>query len=149
MRDTKLAGCERGDCAEEFAEASILSGLASGEAKPGGAAALCGTVLPACGGVPEAPAGAGGADGRSAAGIDPGKSGGRRESGRFTPEIVEGLRGSSGCGRGRHYLLPRPAGNASGCADVPGDLRGPASGRSRGGTLRIRSASAGDRDDED
>src|SRR2546430_16150044 len=103
----------------------------------------------ACAGVPEAPSGAGGADGRSAAGIDPGKSGGRRESGRITPEIVERLRGSSGWGRGRHYLLPRPAGNAVGGADVPGDLRGPASGRSGGGALRIRSAGAGDRDDED
>src|SRR5216684_5423221 len=75
----KEAGC--GDCGEEFAEASILSGLAGGEAEPGGAAALCGAILPACGGVSEAPAGAGGADGGSAARIDSGKSGGGRESG--------------------------------------------------------------------
>src|SRR5260370_13225105 len=72
-------GC--GDCGEEFAEASVLSGLAGGEAEPRGAAALCGAVLPARGGVPEALAGAGGADGGAAARIDSGEPSGGRESG--------------------------------------------------------------------
>src|SRR5713226_5964839 len=90
-------GC--GDCGEEFAEASVLSGLASGEAEPRGAAALCGTVLPACGGVPEALAGAGGADGGSAAGIDSGERGGGRESGGAASETVAGFCGGGGRGR--------------------------------------------------
>src|SRR5882757_5853628 len=78
-RDAGADGC--GDCGKEFAEASVLSGLAGGEAEPRGVATLCGAVLPARGGVPEALAGAGGADGGSAAGIDPGERGGGRESG--------------------------------------------------------------------
>src|SRR5258708_19406575 len=64
-------GC--GDCGEEFAEASVLSGLAGGEAEPRSAAALCRAVLPACGSVSGASAGAGRAARGSAAGIDPGK----------------------------------------------------------------------------
>src|SRR5216684_8882751 len=143
----KEAGC--GDCGEEFAEASVLSGLAGGEAEPGGAAALCGAVLPACGGVSEALARAGGADGGSAAGIDPGEPGGGREPGRIAPEVVAGFCGGGGRGRGRHYVLPCLAGDAGGGAEVPRDLRGPAGGGGGGGTLRLRIAGAGSCDDED
>src|SRR5216684_4025275 len=82
------AGC--GDCGEEFAEASVLSGLAGGEAEPRGAAALCRAVLPACGSVPGASAGAGRADGGSAAGIDQRKpSGGRESSGAASKAMAE------------------------------------------------------------
>src|SRR5216684_3521844 len=101
-------GC--GDCRKEFAQASVLSGLAGGEAEPRGIAALCGAVLPACGGVSEAPAGAGGADGGSATGVNPGESGGGRESGRIAPEAVAGFCGGGGRERGRHYVLPCLAG---------------------------------------
>src|SRR5438876_11610640 len=81
-------GC--GDCGKEFAEASVLPGLAGGEAEPRDAAALCGTVLPARGSVSEALAGAGGTDGRSAAGIDPGEPRGGGESGRAASKAVAG-----------------------------------------------------------
>src|SRR6266436_2701710 len=79
-------GC--GDCGEEFAEASVLSGLAGGKAEPRSAAALCRAVLPACGGVSEALAGAGGADGGSAARIDPRERSGGRKSGGAASEAV-------------------------------------------------------------
>src|SRR3989442_1989566 len=82
-------GC--GDCGEEFAEASVLSGLASGEAEPRVAATLCGAVLPARGGVPGALARAGGADRGSAAGIDSGEPGGRGESGGAGSETVAAI----------------------------------------------------------
>src|SRR6267154_1572671 len=91
-------GC--GDCREEFAEASVLSGLEGGEVEPRGAAALCGAVLPARGGVSEALAGAGGADGGPAAGIDPGEPGRGRESSGGASETVAGFCGGSGSGRG-------------------------------------------------
>src|SRR6266576_681489 len=84
-------GC--GDCGEEFAEASVLSGLAGREAEQGVAAALCGAVLPACRGVSEAPAGAGGANKRSAAGIDSGEPGGGGESGGAASKAVAGFCG--------------------------------------------------------
>src|SRR5438046_10542503 len=87
-------GC--GDCGEEFAEASVLSGLAGREAEQGVAAALCGAVLPACRGVSEAPARAGGANKRSAAGIDSGEPGGGGEFGGGAYKAVAGL---CGCGR--------------------------------------------------
>src|SRR6267378_4361168 len=132
------AGC--GDCGEEFAEASVLSGLAGGEAEPRGAAALCSTVLPACGSVSEALAGAGGADGRSAAGIDPGKPGGGGESNGLSSKVVAGFCGGGGRGRGRHYVLPCPAGDAGGGAEIPRNLRGPAGGGGGGGTLCLRIA---------
>src|SRR5260370_28919552 len=140
-------GC--GDCGEEFAEASGLSGLAGGEAEPRGAAALCGAVLPARGGVSEAPAGAGGTDGGATAGLDAGKSGGGRESGGAASEAVAGFCGGGGSGRGRHHVLPCSAGDAGGGAEVQGDLRGPAGGGGGGGTVRIRIAGAGDRHNED
>src|SRR5260370_30796586 len=104
----------RGDCGEEFAEASVLSGLAGGKAEPRGAAALCSAVLPACGGVSEALAGAGGADGGSAAGIDPGERGGGRESGGAASETVAGFFGGRGRGGGGQKLLPRRARGAGG-----------------------------------
>src|SRR5438445_13666838 len=83
------AGC--GDRGKEFAEASVLPGLAGGEAEPRGAAALCGAVLPARRGVPEALAGAGGTDGRATAGIDPGEPGGARESAGRASDAVGGF----------------------------------------------------------
>jgi len=79
-------------------EASVLSGLAGGEAEPGGAAALCGAILPACGGVSEAPAGAGGPDGGPAARIDPGKSGGGRGSGGAASQALARFCGGGGSG---------------------------------------------------
>ena len=88
----------RGDCGVEFAEASVLSGLAGGEAEPRGAEALCGAVLPARGGVSEAPADAGGTDGGSASELDQGKSSGGRESRRAASEAVAGFCGGRGCG---------------------------------------------------
>src|SRR5437879_4480135 len=127
------AGC--GDRGEEFAEASVLSGLAGGEAEPRGAAALCGAVLPACGGLSEALASAGGADGGSAARIDPGERSGGRESGGAASEIVARFCGCSRSGRGRHYVLPCSAGDAGSGAEVPRDLRGPPGGGGGGGTL--------------
>src|SRR5216684_1675176 len=141
------AGC--GDCGEEFAEASVLSRLAGGEAEPGGAAALRGAILPARGGVPEAPAGAGGTDGGSAAGVDPGEPGGRGECNGVASEAVAGFCGGGGRGRGRHHVLPCAPWNAGGCAQVPCDLRGSDGGGGGGGTLRLRSAGAGNRHDED
>src|SRR6266566_3921002 len=80
-------GC--GDCGEEFAEASVLSGLASGETEPRVAATLCGAVLPARGGVPGALAGAGGADRRPAAG----------DAGRGA-KVPRDFRGPASCGSG-------------------------------------------------
>src|SRR6266850_1922938 len=91
------AGC--GDCGQESTETPLLSGLAGREAQPGGAATLCGAILPARGGVPGAPAGAGGADGGTAAGIDPREPGGGRKSGRPASEAVAGFRGGGGGGR--------------------------------------------------
>src|SRR5438552_7364367 len=135
------AGC--GDRGKEFAEAPVLPGLAGGETEPRGAAALRGAVLPARRGVPEALAGAGGTDGRSTAGIDPGETGGGRETGGAASEAVAGFCGGSGRGRRRHHVLPCPAGDAGGGAEVPRDLRGPAGGRGSGGTLRLRIAGAG------
>src|SRR5437762_13939664 len=93
-------GC--GDCGEEFAEASVLSGLAAREAEQGVAAALCGAVLPACRGVCEAPARAGGANKRSAAGIDSGATGGGGEPGGAAPKAVAGFCGCGRSSRGRH-----------------------------------------------
>src|SRR5260370_40648429 len=84
--------------------------MAGGEAEPGGAATLCGAVLPACGGVPRTPAGAGGADGRSAAGIDPRERGGGRESGGTASEALAGFCSGGGRGGGRLYVLPRSVG---------------------------------------
>src|SRR5713226_8363192 len=84
-------GC--GDCGEEFAEASVLSGLAGGEAEPGSAATLCGAILQARGSVSETPARAGGAHGRTAAGINPGEPGGGGESDRAAPEALAGFCG--------------------------------------------------------
>src|SRR5260370_32117089 len=123
--------------------------MAGGEAEPGGAATLCGAVLPACGGVPRTPAGAGGADRGSGAGIDPREGGGGRESGGTASEALAGFCSGGGRWRGRHYVLPCSAGNASGGAEVPRDLRGPDNSGGGGGTLCLRIASAGDRDDED
>src|SRR5882672_1802916 len=87
-------GC--GNCGEEFAEASVLSGLAGGEIEPGSAATLRGTILQACGSVSETPAGAGGADRGTAAGIDPGEPGRGRESDRAAPEALAGFCGRRG-----------------------------------------------------
>src|SRR6266436_1529782 len=87
-------GC--GNCGKEFAEASVLSGLAGGEAEPGSAATLCGAILQARGSLSEAPARAGGADRRAAAGIDLGEPGGGGESDRAAPEALAGFCGSRG-----------------------------------------------------
>src|SRR3989442_15762848 len=122
-------GC--GDCGEEFAEASVLSGLASGEAEPRGASALCGAVLPARGGVPRAPAGAGGADRGPAAGIDSGEPGGGRESNGAASETVAGVLGGGG-GRGKVQYPPTPPAWGRGpggerSPDFPGSARARAS----------------------
>src|SRR6202008_4365831 len=119
----RIAGADGcGDCGETFAEASVLSGLASREAEPRRTATICGTILPARGGVSETPASARGADGRAAAEIDPGEPGRARESGGDTSEAVAGFCGGGGCGRGRHYVLPWSAGDAGGGAEVPRNL---------------------------
>src|SRR5260370_40513119 len=55
----KEAGC--GDCGEEFAEASVLPGLAGGEAGPGGGAGLWRAGLTGCGGCSPTPSGVCGA----------------------------------------------------------------------------------------
>src|SRR5882724_467565 len=128
-------GC--GNCGEEFAEASVLSGLAGGKAEPGSAATLCGTILQARGSVSEAPARAGCADRRTAAGINPGEPGGGGESHRTAPEALAGFCSGRGSRRGRHYVLPCSAWNEGGGAKIPGDLRGPSGGGSSGGALRL------------
>src|SRR5712664_47265 len=87
-------GC--GNCGEEFAEASVLSGLAGGEIEPGGAATLCRTILQACGSVSETPARTCGAHGRTATGIDPREPGGGGESDRAAPEAQAGFCGRRG-----------------------------------------------------
>src|SRR5437879_12609235 len=83
-------GC--GDCGEEFAEASVLSGLAGREAEQGVAAALCGAVVPACRAVSEEAAGAVGADPGSAAGTASGAPGGGGASGGAATKEEAGWR---------------------------------------------------------
>src|SRR6266700_5620018 len=120
------AGC--GDCGEEFAEASVLSGLAGREIEPRGAATVCGAILQACGGVSRASAHVGGAHRGPAAELDSGEPGGGRESRGAAPEIVAGFCGGRGRLRGRHHLLSRPTRYENGGTNLPGNLWRPLSG---------------------
>src|SRR5438046_4727007 len=129
------AGCS--DCGEEFAEASVLSGLAGGETESRGAATVRGAVLQACRCVPRTSAGVGRADRGPAAELDSGEPGGGRELRSATSEIVARFCGGRGRLRGRHHLLPRPAGYEGRGAILPGNLRGPVGGGSGGGSICV------------